>query len=280
MNTNRQTSLIVRHFMRLTRNAASAWLLAAGAIGIAGAQAADPVSFEITPAIAAPGVPRQIAITVQVPASCLPTARLVASIDTARKRTLTISLDSAQQSLGNPAAIFCDDLVTRRFTVNYTPDTEGDMRVMAVNSLAYYLGETTLRTRATNSNRSQYDLTGMWYDPATNGSGLTFVHGATRDDQVFGTWYVYDSAGIPRWYTIQNVQWKAGGLEVQGQLYETRANSIVCVPPYTGCPVALAFANTSGVVSIVMQGPNSARITAVSSNGGTTLTSNLIRSIF
>jgi hypothetical protein len=277
MNMNRQRLSIARHVVRFVRDAAAAWLLAAGVAGNASAQGIARADIEITPAIAAPGVARQITITAGVPASCLPTARLVTSIDSARKRTLTISLDYAP---GHPNAIFCDDFVTRRFTVNYTPDTEGDMRVMVVNSLASYLGEATLRTRDAVSTRSQFDLTGMWYDPATNGSGLTFVHGATRNDTVFGTWYVYDNAGNPRWYTIQNVQWRAGGLEAQGQLYETRANSIVCVPPYTGCPVALSVAATSGVVSIVMQGPNAARITATSSNGGATLTSNLVRSIF
>lgn len=266
MNTNRQMSFITR-ILR-----AMAWLVAAASSSIAYAQLQSV--FEITPAIAGPGIARQIAITAPVALSCLPTARLVTSVDTARKRTLTVSLDFP------PPAVFCDDIVMRRFTVNYTPQDEGDMRILAVGNFGQFYGETALRTRAENSNRSQYDLTGMWYDPATNGSGVTFVHGATKNDQVFGTWYVYDSQGIPRWYTIQNVVWRENGMEAQGQLYETRANSIVCVPPYTGCPVALAFANTSGFVSITMQGPNAARITAVSSNGGTTLTSNLIRSIF
>lgn len=264
--TNHKTTLVTRCIR------AMAVLAAVTSSGIACAQLQS--AFEIVPAIAGPGVPRQISVTLPVPVGCLPLPRVVSSIDTPRKRVLTISMDFP------PIAISCDLIETRKFTVNYTPQEEGDLRILVVNNLGGYVGETGLRTRADVSNRSQYDLTGMWYDPTTNGSGLTFVHGATKNDQVFGTWYVYDNAGIPRWYTIQNVQWKAGGMEAQGQLYETRANSIVCVPPYTGCPVALAFANTSGVVSIVMQGPNAARITAVSSNGGTTLTSNLIRSIF
>lgn len=270
MNTNRQTTLIAR-FLR-----AVALLAAAASSSIACAQLQS--IFEITPAIAGPGVPRQISITVPASAGCLPTARVVSSLDTARKRILTISFDV--QVPGSPPIICTGLLVFHKATVSYTPQDEGDLRILAVGNLGQFYGETALRTRADVSNRSQYDLTGMWYDPATNGSGVTFVHGATKNDQVFGTWYVYDSQGIPRWYTIQNVVWRENGMEAQGQLYETRANSIVCVPPYTGCPVALAFANTSGVVSIVMQGPNSARITAVSSNGGTTLTSNLIRSIF
>jgi hypothetical protein len=272
MNTNRQTSFVKRilHTMWLAVMALS------GTSGIANAETTSP--FEIVPAIAGPGISRQISVTVPAAVGCLPTARVVSSLDTARKRTLTISFDV--QVAGSPPLICTGLLVRHKATISYTPQEEGDLRILAVGNFGQFYGETALRTRAENSNRSQYDLTGMWYDPATNGSGVTFVHGATKNDQVFGTWYVYDSQGIPRWYTIQNVVWRENGMEAQGQLYETRANSIVCVPPYTGCPVALAFANTSGFVSITMQGPNAARITAVSSNGGTTLTSNLIRSIF
>ena len=272
MNTIRRTTLIAR-FLR-----AAALLATVASSGITSAQLQSV--FEIAPAIAGPGIERQISVTVPAAVGCLPNGRVVSSTDTARKLTLTISLEvPAPANL--PGLLVCTGaLVFHKVTVNYTPQEEGDLRILAVGNLGSFYGETSLRTRADVSKRSQYDLTGMWYDPATNGSGVTFVHGATRNDTVFGTWYVYDSAGNPRWYTIQNVQWQVGGMEAQGQLYETRANSIVCVPPYTGCPVALAFANTSGVVNIVMQGPNSVRITAVSSNGGATLTSNLIRSIF
>lgn len=239
--------------------------------------AAQPLlaPIEISPANAGPGVARQISVRMHWLIGCLPTATIVGS-EIARKRTLTIYLDDRQGDVFR-----CSDLlIPHTSTVTYTPDAEGDLRVLVLTNHGAFVGEATLSTRAANSNRSQYDLTGMWYDPATNGSGLTFVHGATRNDQVFGTWYVYDAQGMPRWYTIQNVTWSGGGLQAAGTLYETRANSIVCVPPYTGCPVALAFAGPAGLVSIVMQGPNNARITAISSNGGGTLTSNLIRSIF
>ncbi|MBL8525226.1 MAG: hypothetical protein JNN20_16165 [Betaproteobacteria bacterium] len=267
----------IRKMTFITRLVHAAALLTAAAFSsIASAQLQSV--FEIAPAIAGPGIERQISVTVPAAVGCLPNGRVVSSIDTARKRTLTISLDMPLPA-NVPGLIVCTGaLIFHKVTVNYTPQEEGDLRLLAVGNVGSFYGEALLRTRADVSKRSQYDLTGMWYDPATNGSGVTFVHGATKNDQVFGTWYVYDNAGNPRWYTIQNVQWNTGGMEAQGQLYETRANSIVCVPPYTGCPVALALASAAGVVSIVMQGPNSARITAVSAGG--TMTSNLIRSIF
>lgn len=267
------TRFSLANLIRAAQLTVGVWL-AAVATSAAFAQAQLP-TIEITPANAGPGVARQISVRMHWPIGCLPTATIVGS-EIARKRTLTVYLDDRQGNVFN-----CSDLlIPHTSTVSYTPDAEGDLRVLVLTNHGTFVGEATLITRAANSNRSQYDLTGMWYDPATNGSGLTFVHGATRNDQVFGTWYVYDAQGMPRWYTIQNVTWSGGGLQAGGTLYETRANSIVCVPPYTGCPVALAFAGPAGLVSIEMQGPNNARITAISSNGGGTLTSNLIRSIF
>lgn len=259
-------------------------VLAARAFGVAIVLAAEMLAsrpaiaqdglyakFEVVPAVAAAGVARKISISLIT--GCPPQAIVVGGQDISRKRTLTIRLDQ-------PNFYFCDLIYPQTVTVNYTPEAEGDLRLLAVTNFGYYLGEATLHTRAANSDRSQYDLTGMWYDPATNGSGLTFVHGFTRDDVLFGTWYVYDALGVPRWYTIQGVQWKAGGLEANGLIYETTANAIVCLPPLIGCPVSFATVFSPARARIVMQGPNSAQIQALTPGGAALFTSNIIRSVF
>lgn len=233
--------------------------------------------FTVTPANAGAGIPRQIGLSVAWPNSCVPTGATVVGSQISRTRTLTIRLE-----VRTDAQIACAAVITPyQATVSYTPDAEGDLRVLAITANGLYVGETTIHTRAANSDRAQFDLTGMWYDPATNGSGLTFVHGFTRNDTVFGTWYVYDAAGAPRWYTIQNVQWLAQGLEAEGQIYETRANSIVCTPPFLGCPIALAAVMPLARARIVMQGANAARIDAISAqNGAVLFRSNIIRALF
>lgn len=255
-------------------------LLALGAMGISSlvaAQSGFAVSIDIVPAVAAAGVARKLSISLPWPSGCLPTgATVVGGSEIARKRTLTIRLDGNLQDIAR-----CGDMiVTYRASVSVTPDAEGDLRALLVMNDGVYLGETTLHTRAANSDRSQYDLTGMWYDPATFGSGLTFVHGFTRDDVVFGTWYVYDAQGAPRWYTIQYVQWKAGGWEAEGQIYETSANSVVCLPPLIGCPVMFATVMTQARARIIMRGPHSAQIQALAPGGAVLFASNIIRSIF
>ena len=258
-----------RYFSGIARAAATLTIfLAVGALAPT-ARALTVSAIGVSPAVAAPGVPRTV--TISYVAGCNQGADVVGQVN-ARSRTVTVRLN-----LSN--AIQCDALVPQTTSVQITPETEGDLRVIVVTSLGSFYGEGTIRTRAPLGNRSQINLSGMWYDPATLGSGLTFMHASTGSDQVFGTWYVYDNQGNPRWFTIQGVQWLAGGSVARGTLYETGANSVVCLPPFTGCPVALATIGPRGLVSITIDGPNSARITAISSDGGA-LSSTLIRSEF
>ena len=234
----------------------------------AAAQSSSP-TFSVEPVEAGPGVARRISIGLIT--GCDPTPTIVGN-EITRTRTLTVRLEQ-------PNPFFCDQLVRRSASISFTPDTEGELRVLVVTDQGGYVGEVVIRTRAANGTRSLYDLTGMWYDPASYGSGLTFVHGFIRQDALFGTWFVYDAAGEPRWYTIQNVVWKAGGLEAEGLIYETSANPGLCTP--TLCP-PVAFATVMPVARarIVMQGVNSAQIQAISLGGTVLLRLNIIRAIF
>ena len=224
----------------------------------------------VEPALAGPGVARKISISLFV--GCDPTPRIVSG-ESVRKRIFVVRLDV-------PNAIFCDYLTRRTTSISYTPESEGELRVHVVTDSGVYVGETVIKTRAANSNRSQVDLSGMWYDPASYGSGLTFIHGTNREDTLFGTWYAYDVQGMPRWFTIQNVVWKSAGLEAEGQILETSANSVVCLPPLVGCPVAFASIAPLTRANISIQSANSARIQALTANGQVLFTSNLIRAVF
>jgi len=254
------------------RASCCALLLVAGmsAAPQAAAQINPDMKVEVAPAVAGPGVARKI--TISLVTGCLPQATVVGA-EIGRKRTLSIRLDQ-------PTPFFCDAFSRYTVAVTYTPQAEGDVKLLVVTNLGAYVGETTIHTRAANSDRSQFDLTGMWYDPATYGSGLTFIHGFTRDDVLFGTWYVYDAAGAPRWYTIQSVVWKARGQEAEGLIYETTGNSVNCLPPLSACPVTYATVAPRARARIVMQGPNSALIQALTSGDAVLFTSNIIRSIF
>lgn len=275
MATTRHIALPVFPAMnRLFRTAFSLVALG-GMLGMTGfapalAQNFSPV-LTVEPALAGPGVSRRVSISLLAP--CDPTTRIVAGNDVARKRTLVARLEF-------PNLISCDAIARRSASVSYTPEFEGDLRVVVVTDQGTYVGEVAIQTRAANGTRSQFDLTGMWYDPASYGSGLTFVHGFTRNDILFGTWYVYDAAGQPRWYTMQNMVWKTGGLEAEGMIYETSANSVVCLPPLIGCPVAFATVAPLTRANITIQSANSARIQALTASGQVLFTSNIIRAVF
>jgi hypothetical protein len=49
------------------------------------------------------------------------------------------------------------------------------------------------------------NYTGLWYAPSESGWGISLAQGATHG--VFGTWYVYDAANRPQWYTFQEGRW-------------------------------------------------------------------------
>lgn len=265
---------LLRHFADAGRSFARLAVLL-GAFAVmppAGAQGSSPLTpaLEVSPLVAAPGVARTL--TIRYIAGCNLGATVVGQPNP-RNRTVSVRLNLSHM-------IQCDGLVPQTSTVQLTPDAEGDLRIFVVTSDGTLYAETIMRTRLPSSNRSQIDLTGMWYDPSTLGSGLTFMHSPNGSDQVFGTWYLYDNDGNPRWFTIQGVQWQSGGNVATGTLYETSANSVMCLPPFIGCPVALATVGPRGIVSISIDGPNAARITAVTSNGGATISSNLVRSVF
>ncbi len=136
-----------------------------------------------------------------------------------------------------------------RFELPYTPMSAGAERVI-VTTGGVIRSESNVRT-ATNGGRTRAvgNITGAWYDPATNGSGILFEHNFRNSDAVFGTWFLYDANTNPRWLTIQNIVWQAGGTEFTGDLFETRSAPVACDP--IGCANSfIRPARTTGITKI------------------------------
>ena len=49
------------------------------------------------------------------------------------------------------------------------------------------------------------DYTGLWYAPSESGWGISLSQSPTHG--LFGTWYLYDAANRPEWYTFQEGRW-------------------------------------------------------------------------
>lgn len=128
--------------------------------------------------------------------------------------------------------------VPYRFEIPYTPTAVGTLRVVAASSSGGIRSESQIRTSATQGrNRAVGNITGVWYDQTTNGSGIQINHNFAVSDVVFATWYVYDTNGKARWLSIQNVVWQAGGTEFTGDLLETKSAILICDP--IACPDTL-----------------------------------------
>ena len=228
----------------------------------------------VTPITAAPGVAREIRISGHWP-GCPPVGVTFGGTSQGvTTRVLRMLLPATL--LACPAAF-----LPYSVTTTLIPTARGIDKLLVLNVDGEYLGETLIDTRAPADDRSGFNITGMWYDPQSNGSGLTFVHSRVNDNAVFGTWYVYDSSGKPRWYTIQNATWKSQGRVLEGVMYQTLAPvRASCPAPLTACPaevISLLLVVGVGRARVTLTGPDRALVEALAPDGAVVFSSNVIR---
>lgn len=127
-----------------------------------------------------------------------------------------------------------NSILPYRFEIPYTPMAAGTQRVVVASASGTIRSESRIRTAAGQGRtRAVGDVTGLWYDPATDGSGLQLTHNFAGTDVVFGTWYLYDISGLARWLSIQGVVWQTGGTSFTGDLYQSGLDfpfQIICDP--------------------------------------------------
>jgi hypothetical protein len=232
-----------------------ALLLAFVALCIARSAVAQPqtsvptpeVAIITVPLVADVGVARKLTVFGVWQNSCPPSSATLDTRFSELTRTIVVQL------LRFPTSVPCPPTPTEyRFELAYVPIAKGITTVLAYTttggdsptSLSYRISNRVV-VAPVDSVWSYGDISGAWYDPATNGSGLTFVHNYIGNDTVFGTWYLYDSQGKPRWYTLQEGKWKQNGEIVEGKLFESRG---------TPCPLVLLYCPTTSVGTAVEVG--------------------------
>jgi hypothetical protein len=211
-------------------------------------------TIRVTPTSAPANVPRTIDIS-GIAISCGPPT-IAATVDSSlvsQTDNLLIRISGFTVRSPNLPPPPCDILVPYRATVSYTPAADGVIRIVPVFSGGLILGGSRIvTTNALAEPRSALDITGAWYDPLTNGTGFTFVHSANRSDQLFGTYYTYDAAGIPRWFVITNLQWSSDGLTLRGTFASTEGLG-QCAAGLIGCPMRGAIAASGNEIQIVFE---------------------------
>lgn len=190
-------------------------------------------SVEIKPAIAAPGAERTIVLKGTWPDGCTPTSAQIDAPYNDRLRTVIVQINVLADS-----GQFCTAVFTPyTLELKYTPKTEGvDNLITVVRSPTQQViikREDKILVGDPKVIRSADDISGLWFDPDTNGSGLTLLHSFRGSDLVFGTWYIYDRNGVARWYSFQEAKWKTDSI-LEGTVYETRSNP--CAAALAACP--------------------------------------------
>ena len=242
-------------------------------VGAATAQEAFVIervrTVTVSPVVADVNVARQITISGNWP-GCPPSGATLHGAVYTDLQVLPLKLVPTRTFLPCPLGM------SYSVSITFTPNTRGIYRLPVFDENGAFLGEGQLDVRAPDEQHSAFNVTGMWFDPLSTGSGVTFVHSKSADNAVFGTWYVYDSAGKALWYTIQDAVWKSQGRVMEGTLYKTTATA-TCNGPLTACPAPLGRLAVAGRVRLTLTGSDSARIDALGLDGTPMFFSNLVK---
>jgi len=229
--------------------------------------------FAVFPAAAAASVPRTIFLSF----TDLACADFVFTLDTSLLDSRNqVQLRTQAAAVACPTSPPAPAPIIRNF--QFTPTKPGTITVrwdrgggaLAVETLAAKVA-------------SRYDVSGMWSDPATNGSGIA-LHHRRATDNAFGTWFLFDSNGDTRWYTLQFGHWLQDGSVLTGLLFEvigscTTPNLVAC-PATGGVPRSASgdhFTLQPAVVRITFQSATRARAEVSNLSGKPLFSSDLTR---
>ena len=163
--------------------------------------------------------------------------------------------------------------------LEFTPTKVGLLTIRDGNSGA----EITIQTLPT-ALPSKFDTNGMWFDTATNGSGIALHHRRGTTDATFGTWFLYSNDGTSRWYSLQSTNWQQDGSVLEGLIIQTRGGCAFA--NLAGCPALGSFRTdppqdlfwvTPPLARITFQSPTRARAEVLTLGGAVLFTSELTK---
>ena len=139
--------------------------------------------------------------------------------------------------------------------VTYTPRSITTQRVVMKLPDGSIVAEALIETVALAP--SSVNLDGMWFDPTSNGSGISFHHSVVSDN-TFGTWFLYGTANtsVTRWYSLQNMKWTQSGAVLVGLAYEATASGVPTCVVGDDCPRPAAVRPVGSVTVSVIDESN------------------------
>ncbi|MEO8385131.1 MAG: hypothetical protein ABI583_07815 [Betaproteobacteria bacterium] len=238
-----------------------------------GPTSTDQFVFSVHPMLAKPGQPRVIFFHSLI--SGCPTMSLDTSQAESQNRLII-----ANGWAGISNAICSPAYYIRAF--QYTPTKSGTITVYSQATLL----QVTIQTVSTTVS-SKFDVSGMWFDPATSGSGISLHHSRSTTDSAFGTWFLFNNyRGTPLWYSLQSTAWTQDGSVLEGLLYfvnGTCADSQLNGCPGVGSinppspPFTYPYWVTPSLARITFQSPTRARAEVLTLWGTVIFTSELTK---
>jgi hypothetical protein len=194
-------------FNRLSRFCVTVSVALAASVALSSpsfAQSPPPYTINVGPIIAEAGKSRTLVISGIWPNGCIPQSAAINTFGSGGLSDVVISLTVP------PPNAPCT-LATQPFSVSttITPDKTGVQKLTAVTTNGQFVARGEVVTSSLTAQRALFDVSGLWYNPAVPGWGLSFTHQHTGSGAAFGTWYVYraDGSGSPKWYTLQDIKW-------------------------------------------------------------------------
>lgn len=236
-------------------------LLAAGAISLSVQAQTDltlpPFSpiIAVNPVVADVGVPRTITVAASWPDACVPVNPSLSISSIPGQDTVNIHFTVPQTFVACAQAV---SPYSASFT--YTPTRAGVQRIAVMLTDGRYLGGGQIITQAAGHPRASQDLSGVWHDPASNGSGLALFHSQSTTDVMAGAWYVFDGTGKPFWYLIQNGSWQSSSTFL-GNLIEVQASAMGCNQLLPACARTQQSSRIAANISIQILGQDRIRVT-------------------
>lgn len=206
-------------------------------------------TVSVAPAVAGPGTERTITVSGFWHDACVPVGASIET-DALRPNTIVFKLSVPQ------TFVACAQVITAYSQqAKYTPTQSGVQRIIVLTNDGRYMGQGELVTQSATKARSLNDLTGVWYDPATNGSGITLLHSFSSSDTLVGGWFLFDIQGKPLWYAIQMGEW-VSPTRFEAKLMSYAAAPGGCATNPIGCPAPATSSVQIGLVRIDVQGPD------------------------
>ncbi|MEQ1515353.1 MAG: hypothetical protein ABL931_02550 [Usitatibacteraceae bacterium] len=166
---------------------------------------------------------------------------------------------------GGPTGGLCPAVPTpfreANFEFEFTPGDPGQLKVRVDPAGPEVTIQTTLIDVP-----SKFDVNGMWFDAATNGSGIALHHRRSVTDVAYGTWFLYSNIGESRWYTFQSANWQQDGTILEGLLYGVSGQC--SNPSLVACPALGGVEKSANGSFPAAPLPSRARITFQSSIRG------------